>query len=85
MKKIDFLCSFLEFPYYVELFPPSPPEYAPVNVVYQPVEDRLGEDLAGLGVDLEEVLALVPYRVRDVVVHLEIRNFLATESFKIGL
>ncbi len=39
-----------------------------------PVEDALGEDLPGLGVDLEEVLALVPHAVHDVVVHLVVRE-----------
>ena len=34
------------------------------------VEDLLGEHLAGLGVDLEAVLALVPDAVHDVVVDL---------------
>ena len=35
-----------------------------------PVKHLLGEDLPGLGVDLEGVLPLVPDAVHDVVIHL---------------
>ena len=39
-----------------------------------PVKHQLGEHLAGLRVDLERVLPLVPDAVHDVVVHLVIRE-----------